>query len=431
MRAEETGEDLGEQLSSEWTVAIARSFEEIERFREAWRQMQCRESAPALNADIDRYSSVVKSKGPATLPCVIVLCKNGTPEAMVIGRIEERPIACRLGYKTMLQPLMRCLTVIHGGVLGQPSEQMSARLCQELTRLLKQGEVDAVFFNRLRFDSPLYNQVRTGPAFLCRSRLPVVEPHWRTRLPGVAEASVKSKSKSRKRYIRRYSKALEKACSGPVEMKCYRREDELDHVIDIAREISSKTYKHALNVGFRDDDVTRLLLTEAARRGRLRAYVLYAGGRPCAFEYGTEYRNTFFPEHIGYDPALSSCSPGTVLFIKVLEDLQQDLEVGMLDYGFGAATYKKRFGTEFWPEASIYIFAPRAYPVLVNVLRSSVAGLSWLMVLLLKSTGLTGWAKRQWRNLLRARKCDSSSSKTKMAGHAAIKEFESECRPGR
>ena len=60
-------------------------------------------------------------------------------------------------------------------------------------------------------------------------------------------------------------------------------------MINIASEISAKTYKHALNVGFRDDYLMRSLLTKAAKQNRLRAYVLYAGGEPCAFEYGIEY----------------------------------------------------------------------------------------------------------------------------------------------
>jgi hypothetical protein len=398
------GHDI--RLSDEWQITVARNFEEVEGIRQIWEQMQRGESLPVLNADIDRYLCVVGSMKETIQPYVMVLYHDGDPKAMVVGRVERQRIACRVGYSTVLRPSLRCLAVVHGGILGQPSEQMGARLLQELTNTLKRGDVDVVFFNQLRLDCPLYHLTRTMPSFLCRCHAPVAEPHWQTHLSDM-EALYKDKSGTRKRYLRRYTKALEKTCSGPVEMVCHRSEDELDHVISVASEISSKTYKRALNVGFRDNFLTRSLLADAARKERLRAYVLYAGGKPCAFEFGIEYGNVFFPEHIGYDPLLRSCSPGTVLFIKVLEDLVQDSNVRVFDYGFGAAAYKERFGTESWSEASVYVFAPRVYPVLVNMLRSSMAGLSSGIRYVLDGTGLTGWIKRQWRNSLQARNSGS------------------------
>jgi hypothetical protein len=142
-------------------------------------------------------------------------------------------------------------------------------------------------------------------------------------------------------------------------------------------------------------------LTEAAKQGTLRAYVLYAGSVPCAFEYGIEYGNIFFPEHIGYDPLFRSCSPGTVLFIKVVEDLIENSVVRIFDYGFGAADYKERFGTKSWPEASVYIFAPRLYPMFVNALQNSTMSVDLALRFILNKFSAVSWIKRHWRNLLR------------------------------
>ena len=391
-----------------WEIKIAKSFEEIEAVRDIWIQMQRDESMPALNTDIDRYLAIVELLKEKVQPYIIVLYYNSVPQAMVIGRIESKRITCRVGYATILKPSLRCLIVVYGGILGQPSEQMGARILQELTCILKQRDVDAIFFNQLRLDSPLYNLTRKTPNILCRCYSPVVEPHWQTQLPDSMEAFYKGMSGSRKRYLRRYTTALEKAASGPVEMVCYRSEDKLDQVISIASEISAKSYKQALNVGFRDDYLTRLLLTKAARQRRLRAYVLYANGKPCAFEYGIEYGNVFFPEHIGYDPLLRSCSPGTVLFIRVVEDLIENSNVRVFDYGFGAAAYKERFGTEFWPEASVYIFAPRLYPVVINILRSSVGSLNAALQYVVQKIGFVGWIKRHWRHLLQPKNPSSN-----------------------
>ena len=402
-----TREGYKVQSSDQWKVVVARDVEEVEAIRPIWEQMQHDEPRPAPDADIDRYLSVVESMKETARPYVMVLYYDGNPRAMVMGRVEMRRVTCRVGYATILKPSLRCLSIIYGGILGQPSGQTSAKLLQELTNILKQGDIDAVFFKQLRLDSPLYHLTRTTPNLLCRCYSPVVKPHWQTRLPDSMEAFYKDKSGSRKRYLRRYTAALEKAGSGPVEMVCYRSEDKLDHVISIASEISAKTYKHALNVGFRDDYLTRSLLTKTAKQGRLRAYVLYAGGKPCAFEFGIEYRNVFFPEHIGYDPLLRSCSPGTVLFIKVVEDLIENSNVRVFDYGFGAAAYKERFGTNSWPEASVYIFAPRLYPVIINILQSSVGSLNAGLQYFMQKIGSAGWIKRQWRNLLQAKNPDS------------------------
>ena len=385
----------------EWEIKVAKSIEEIEAVRDIWMQMQRSESQPALKTDIDRYLSVVESLKETAQPYIIVIYYNSIPQAIVIGRIETKQITCRVGYATIFKPSLCCLAVVYGGVLGQTSKQISARLLQELAHILKQGDIDTVFFNKLQLDSPIYRLTRKKPNFLCRCCWPVEEPHWQTQLPDSLEAFYSDMSGSRKRYLRRYTRALEKAGSGPVEIVCYRSEDKLDHVIRIASEISAKTYKHALNVGFRDDYLTRSLLTEAAKQGTLRAYVLYAGSVPCAFEYGIEYGNIFFPEHIGYDPLFRSCSPGTVLFIKVVEDLIENSVVRIFDYGFGAADYKERFGTKSWPEASVYIFAPRLYPMFVNALQNSTMSVDLALRFILNKFSAVSWIKRHWRNLLR------------------------------
>lgn len=391
---------------NEWEIKVAKSFEEVEAIRDIWLQLQHEESLSALNTDIDRYLTIVESLKETVRPYVIVVYYNSAPKTIVIGRIETRRITCRVGYATIFKPSLRCLTIVYGGILGKPSEQVSVRILQELMNTLTRGDIDTVFFNQLPLDSPLYRLARIKPSILCRCFLPVAEPHWQTHLPDSIRAFYKEISGNRKRYLRRYTRALEKAGTGPVEMVCYRSEDKVDQVISIASEISAKTYKHALNVGFHDDYLTRSLLTKAAKQGKLRAYVLYAGRVPCAFEYGIEYGNVFFPEHISYDPQFRSCSPGTVLFIKVIEDLIENSNIRVFDYGFGAAAYKERFGTKSWPEASVYIFAPRFYPVVINVLRSSVKSVNTSLRYVMRKLGSFSWIKRRWRNFLQAKNPD-------------------------
>ena len=61
------------QFSGDYEIITARNFEEIEAIRPIWEQMQCGESRPVPNADIDRYLSVVKTSDDDLQPNVMLL----------------------------------------------------------------------------------------------------------------------------------------------------------------------------------------------------------------------------------------------------------------------------------------------------------------------------------------------------------------------
>jgi len=388
------------KLPDGWRVVVARNFEEIETFRPTWEQMQCGESLPAPNVDIYRYLSVVESMKEAVQPHIMLLSYEGKPKVMVIGRIERRQITCRVGYFTVLKPSLRCLTILYGGILGRPSDEVCVILLQELINTLRHGEVDVTFFNHLLIDSHL---IKTMTNFLCRDHFPTLDLHWQTHIPESVEAFYKMIPSKHKREWRRCERKLAEEGNGPVKVVCYRNEEEIDYIMEVACEISVLTYKDGMNIGIVDDSLTRALLRQAARDGWLRAYILYVNSVPCAFEFGVRYNATFFPEYMGYDPKWCSFGPGALLWVKVIEDLCVDATIDTLDYGFGDAAYKERLGTKSWPEASVYIFAPRLYPVFINILQSSTRSLSLGLECVLRRIGLIHWVKRCWRNLLQAK----------------------------
>ncbi len=388
------------QTSEKWSIVVARSTEEIETIRPIWERMQQAESVPVLNVDIDRYLTFVESMKGSVRPHIIILYYNGEPKAMVIGRIERHRITCKLGYMKILNPSLLCLTVVYGGILGQPTNEMNTVLLKELIDSLKRGEADVTFLNHLRVDSFLYRSAGTMSHFLCRDYLPITHLHWQTRVPDTDEEFNATISRKRRKEWKRLGRRLEQDAGGPLEMKFYDQLCDLDFFIDIASKISSITYKNVINAGFNDTLETRSMLAQAAQNGWWRAYILWAGEVPCAFETGIIYGNTYFAEAIGYNPEWSNFSPGTILFVKVLEDLSRSTDVKVFDYGFGDAAYKERFGTESWPEASLYIFAPRLYPVFVNILRSSVTGLNAVLGYFTNKIGSSDVVKRWWRNRL-------------------------------
>jgi hypothetical protein len=76
------------QLGNDCKIVTATNFEEIEAIRPIWEQMQSDEPHPIPNADIDRYLSVVKTRGDDVQPYIMVMKCGGRPVAIMIGRIE-------------------------------------------------------------------------------------------------------------------------------------------------------------------------------------------------------------------------------------------------------------------------------------------------------------------------------------------------------
>jgi hypothetical protein len=251
----------------------------------------------------------------------------------------------------------------------------------------------------LRIDSYMYRLSRTMIHFLCRDHFPVIDDHWQTYLPETAEKFYASIKRKRKKEWKRLGRRLEDAVGGPLKLECYDNVSQLEHFIEIASKISAMSYKDALNIGFSGSSFMHSVLTQAANRHNWRAYVLYAGQVPCAFETGIVHGPVYFAEFIG--PEWSNFSPGTLLFVKVLEDLSQNTSVEIFDYGFGSAGYKERFGTKSWSEASVYIFALRLYPIFVNALRNSTMAVDLGLKYVLNKFSAVGWIKRKWRGLLR------------------------------
>jgi hypothetical protein len=158
------------QLSGDCEIVAATNFEEIEAIRPIWEQMQRDEPRPVPNADIDRYLSVVKTSGDDMRPHVMVMKCDGHPVAIAIGRIEKRRLDFKLGYKTLFRPALRCLTIVYGGIIGQPSAELCEVLIGEIMNVLRRGQADLAFFFHLGIDSPIYKLCNTVPFFFLRSQ---------------------------------------------------------------------------------------------------------------------------------------------------------------------------------------------------------------------------------------------------------------------
>jgi CelD/BcsL family acetyltransferase involved in cellulose biosynthesis len=382
-----------------WKIQTLNNIEQLEAIRPAWNKLQSEcQFDPNPETDIERYISVSQTTNDHGEPYVLLLSQNDTPRAMLIGRKGPVRIKCKVGYLDILQPSLQCITVTYGGFLGVIDNEACRQILEQMLDVLRRGTADAVVFRQLRLDSHISHMAKTLPPELCRSRFHKINLHWRMSVPHSMDSFLMKLQPKTRSTLKRYSRRLEKTHKTVIEACASDRD--LYRALSEASQISSRTYQNALYSGLVDDSPTRARLATVAKLGWLRLHVLSLENKPCAFQLGFKYGKTYFLQQMGFDPEMSRWRFVTHLFLKVLEELCIDPSVNNFDFGFGDAEYKRRYGDENWAEATVYMFAPRAYPVAVNTLHSLVGGISKGMLLLAKRAGLESGLKRKWRNML-------------------------------
>ena len=387
-------------MTEGWEIETATTLEEIERLRDVWQGIQLREPFPQINADHDRFVSLLKSKGEGVQPHVMLIKNNGQLITIVAGWIKTLRIDFQIGYLTLLRPRLRCFSIVYGGIIGEQNNEAVAVVIKGFEKISRSGKIDFVYLNHLRTDSCTYMLSKKMPGILCRDYFVKVEPHLRIPVSGTFEQFMGASSKNRRKHVSKYIKRLERDYSGRFKFVTYTKEDDLDEAIKAAASISSNTYQQGMNVGFEDNSKNRELLAFAARNHWLRFDILYIDGQPCAFRRALKYGNVCFGEQIGYSPQWKDYNVGTILFLKVVESLCNDPNVDYYDFGFGGGKHKEWSNYECWDEATCLIFAPRLYPILINMIRICIRFVESMLEFSLRKTGLRARIKRHWRNRL-------------------------------
>jgi CelD/BcsL family acetyltransferase involved in cellulose biosynthesis len=368
---------------------LARSNDELEAVREAWSAF----TWPRVDADLDFLATLVDCSPEAVRPHVVAL--DG---GMVVGRIEETRLQSRVGYRAILKPSVRMLTVAHGGLAGGDSE--AGALVDEILRTLCEGDAEVALLPSLRAGSALYEAARSRPPSRSRDRLVDVRTHRRLRLPASFDEFVQGRSKSTRQSINRYTKKLERDLGDRLSFRVFSEPGERDELFAAVEPVAAKTYQGGLGVALRDDERNRRLVALGLERGWFRTWVLYLDGAPAAFWPGWIYDRTFFIGTPGYEPALGDYRPGQYVLMRVIADLCADPEVDACDFGFGDSEYKRRFSNEEWDEADVLVFAPTLKGLRLNAGRTAVGLADRGLRAVASRTGIAEPVKRAWRRRL-------------------------------
>ena len=376
------------------TVTTLTTLEGLEGIRDAWAAA----SLTRFDADPDFYLAFARSRSSFVRPHVVIVERDGLLESMLIARVEDVERSAKLGYRSLFRNRLRAIALVHGGLVCT-TEHDARLLIRELRESLARGEADIVTLPALGVGSVLHRAAEDVPAVL---RQPLLRRtvHHRLELPATMEDFLASRSKSTRQSVKRYGRKLERELGDRLDLRVYRDPADLDRILADTEPVASLTYQRGLGVALADTSEQRALLEVGLRNGWFRTYVLYLEGRPIAFWPGYGYRGTFFIGTPGYDPAFADYRVGMHLQMRMIEDLCADPALQAVDYGFGDAEYKRRFGSETTDEQDVTIFAARPRPLTINLLHATIALATTAAGGVLARTGLLDRFKRGWRRRL-------------------------------
>lgn len=376
------------------SLRVLRTLPELESLRGVWTSWKGHR-----DSDIDFFIELVESREEVLRPHVIVVYRQGRIDALLVGRLENTRIHSKVGYLSVPGLPARSLVFSYGGFRGNPSPENSTEFVKSIIASLKDNEADIASLDHLQMESPLCHRALTLPAFATRDHFAKPETHYLMALPENMAAVYKGLSNNHRWELRRKSKRFLSIYGDKAKVRCFREAADVDVLMPEIEAVARKTYQRGLGVGFQDTEQMRRRLRLCAAKGWLRGYILQVSNVPVAFWIGTAYNGSFCSDYLGFDPGYGEYSPGTFLLTKVIEDLCSN-GIAEIDFGFGDARYKGRFGNRQLAETTVRIFAPSPKGVTLNLILTLTVATNHAFNTALERTRLLPIIKRYWRGRL-------------------------------
>lgn len=378
------------------TVRTIRDLQALEPLRAVW------QSWPgSRESDLDFFSSIVRAQAGGCQPHVIVLYRNGNPNAILIGMRRRRKLPFRLGYFTLCEPAVKVLEFVYGGLRGNASEENCVALVKEAIRSLEGGETDIALWRNLDVQCPLYKCALQLPRRVSRDYSRSFDTHhWLINVPKDVNSVFVNVGRNQRSKLRRKYKKMLRGTMGEVKTRCFRSVAESETALLDVERIASKTAKRRLfGVNFYDTVPGREHMAVAAEMGWLRIYILYADEEPIAFWVGTVFNGCLQADYVGYDPLWRESSPGILLFLTILDNLR-DENIKIVDFGYGGSQFKRCFANTQRLESRVYIYAPTLRCIQLNLLNTAANRATQYAKLLLRRTHCLEAARRVLRDYL-------------------------------
>ncbi|MEL6237810.1 MAG: GNAT family N-acetyltransferase [Pseudomonadota bacterium] len=159
--------------------------------------------------------------------------------------------------------------------------------------------------------------------------------------------------------LKRKARKLEAALGDGFAITEHRTPAEIERFLTRAAPLSALTYQaRLLDAGLPDGPASSGVFLELAEQDRMRAFLLEGGKGPIAYLALPVEGATLVYAHLGYDPAWSRHSPGTVLQMRALESLFAEERYTHFDFTEGDGAHKAMFGTDQIACASFALLSP-------------------------------------------------------------------------
>ena len=297
---------------------------------------------------------------------------------------KEESIQCRIGELTVLtfKNNLRIRYFDAPDMLEQSGHDIEKAL--RAAALEDVGSASGI----LLWSIPLEKRL---PAVMWKSRRIVYTPRHYNRyfvaLKGYSFEDYLSNFSSKSRStLKRKVRKFQEASGGTIDFREYGTPENISQFYQDAASISRISYQHVMfDMGLPDTPTFKKGLEEAAKRGAVRAYVLYLKGEPiaylyCPFEYGV-----LSYQYLGYLQNYRHLSPGTVLQMLVFEHLFLDTSAQYFDFTQGGTegSHKEFFSTDSAMCADIFVLkatAANAAYVLLHYLTDHISKYAGLVL---------------------------------------------------
>jgi hypothetical protein len=370
--------------SSSFTLQTIRDLREVEVLRGDWKSWQT-----TRDSDLDFFRGIVRSRGDGCRPHVLVLSRDGKPDALLAGLRYRTKIPVKLGSLTMHHSQVDVLEFVYGGLLGNASRENCEAFVQGVLQSLADGDADMALWPRLDVSSVLYDCAQRLPSPALRDPSPPLYDHWFMDFPKSLDAFLASLERPQRSKLRRKYNRVLNSFPGKVQVRCFQTTGDLEQAISDMERIAVNSVKRRLGYGFFDSQMTREQMLVEAERGWLRIYILYIDEKPVSFWKGTLYERSLRSEHVGFDAAWSAFSPGIFLFLYILESLREE-GLTTVDLGYGYGQLYECFGTVRRTEARVQIYAAKIGALHVKFLQTAA---QYTTRLIRRAPFLT-WARR-------------------------------------
>jgi CelD/BcsL family acetyltransferase involved in cellulose biosynthesis len=374
-------------------VRVARTVAQVEELRDVWTSLL----GDSIHTDPDYFLWSLRE--PHVIrPHVLVVERDGVVESIVVARIADARLPCKVGQRTLYAPRARGVCVMREGWLGRADAYTAEVILDELTAALDRREGDVLLFRQLEHASVLHRAALARASFgTRRQHFARTNVHWLVDLKPTVDEYLSSVSTSTRKSVRRTANRVESTYGDRLSIRLCTRADELDEFLASVESVAARTYQRRLGVGYLGDERQVARIRLLAREGWFRGYLLHVDGRPVAFELGELYRGRFHSLAGAYDPDYGCHRVGAYLLLKVFEDLGSAARVTTFDFGFGDADYKAKLSQRSLQEGDLVVYARRPRPLWIGLARTAVLELSSAVTRGLRRLALLHWIQQRRR----------------------------------